>query len=119
MAYFTHPDLGLMLRHLFPDLQPGVDYIVQDDGKGPYLKEWNTTVTRPKLKASMDKFLENKTKEKFQVSHTRASQMPTLKSQVEVIMKILKTMNIDDPEFQAIDAQIQQVKTNNPYPEDN
>jgi hypothetical protein len=29
------------LQSLFPGSVPGTDYMLQDDGDGPYIKEWN------------------------------------------------------------------------------
>jgi hypothetical protein len=34
-------NIAKALQHLFPGTKPGIDYMLQDDGDGPYIKEWN------------------------------------------------------------------------------
>ena len=39
--------LAITLKYMFPDAVPMVDFIVQDDGQGAYIKEWNLTDAQP------------------------------------------------------------------------
>lgn len=33
--------IARVLQHMFPGSIPGEDYLLQDDGDGPYIKKWN------------------------------------------------------------------------------
>lgn len=35
------------IQEMYPSLEPGRDFLVRDDGKGPYLAEWNNPNPRP------------------------------------------------------------------------
>jgi hypothetical protein len=35
------------LKYLFPKSVPGVDYVLQDDGEGAYIKSWNMSAEQP------------------------------------------------------------------------
>ncbi|MBA4709595.1 XkdW family protein [Aquitalea aquatica] len=39
------------LKYLFPAAVPGVDYVLQNDGEGDYIKAWNLTATQPSAAA--------------------------------------------------------------------
>ena len=40
--------LSTTLQYMFPALVPNVDYVLQDDGAGAFIKKWtNTTITQP------------------------------------------------------------------------
>lgn len=39
--------LGIALAFLFPQADPTRDFIVQDDGEGPYIKYWDETLLGP------------------------------------------------------------------------
>lgn len=41
----------------YPDINPLVDVVLQDDGAGPYIKEWNLETPKP-TKKDLDKWAE-------------------------------------------------------------
>lgn len=43
-------NIGLVIRHLYPNADPFSDYLVQDDsdGNGPYLKHWDEAKLGPR-----------------------------------------------------------------------
>jgi hypothetical protein len=41
-------NLGLILKHLYPNADPLRDYRVQDDGAGPYIAEWDEAKLGPR-----------------------------------------------------------------------
>jgi len=41
-------NLGLILRHLYPNANPLADYRVQDDGSGPYIAHWDEAKLGPR-----------------------------------------------------------------------
>lgn len=40
-------DLDRVMKKMFPDLNAGKDFLLQDDGQGAYIVEWKTEVTKP------------------------------------------------------------------------
>lgn len=41
------PHISKALQRLFPEATPGVDFLLQDDGDGPYIREWNLAAPKP------------------------------------------------------------------------
>ncbi len=42
-------ELPVVLRHMFPDVEFGEDVLLQDDGKGPYIRRWSRVEKEPTL----------------------------------------------------------------------
>ena len=50
-------NIAQVLEYLFPDANPLLDYIVQDDGEGQFIAQWNLPDTQPtqaELEAAWD-----------------------------------------------------------------
>lgn len=41
------PHIAKALQDMFPGTIPGEDYLLQDDGDGPYIKEWRLCEPMP------------------------------------------------------------------------
>lgn len=42
-------ELPVVLRHMYPDVEFGEDVLLQDDGKGPYIRRWSRVEREPTL----------------------------------------------------------------------
>lgn len=40
-------DYCIVLRQMYPDAFPGIDYVVRDEGTGPHIVEWYLRKPRP------------------------------------------------------------------------
>lgn len=116
---FKHPKLGAAIAWQFPNLNLSKDIVIQDDGSGGYIKEWNLAQARPtdeQQNTLVQNYIASKAEETNIVIHNRRNQYPQIRDQIEVIMKYLAKTASTDADLKPILDQIQQVKDNNPLP---
>lgn len=54
--------LGTIMKHLYPDAIPLVDYTVQNDGDGEYISQWDLPTEKPSKEYLLAKSEEIETK---------------------------------------------------------
>jgi hypothetical protein len=42
-------DLDRVIKRIYPDLNAGKDFVLQDDGEGPYIAEWKVESKKPSV----------------------------------------------------------------------
>lgn len=86
-------NIAIVLEYLYPNAKPNVDYFLQDDGNGAYIKQWNLLDEKPS-----DDFLLSKEEEAvFSVLKKRRKQeilSELEKSDLKIIRSIVEGDNI-------------------------
>lgn len=110
--------LDLKLKKLFPDIDLMKDVELVDDGKGPYIKEWNYSEPQPTAKqlAAMDVSAEAASAEAIR---NRKISYPRIADQLDALLKQFKFLKDNDviqlvPEMEAIVLKHQAVKKKYP-----
>jgi hypothetical protein len=115
----THPDvhrLSQAVHLLRPSVRLGFDYsIVHDDGKLPYISEWNTGGSMP-TQAQLDEALKKVTAiDSTGYAAMRRSEYPSIEDQLDAAYKARRG---DFTEQEELDNRIQQIKDKYPKSDD-
>lgn len=94
-------NISLSIMKLFPSASPLMDFKVQDDGEGPYIKEWNLIDPQPteqELQAAWDIIKDlplQKLPEQKKIDQLEA-QLAQQNSQMTTFMEfVLSTMGVE------------------------
>ncbi len=122
-------ELDKAIGELFPQAVAGVDFVLEDDGKGPYIKEWNlkdlqgNPIPRPtqaELESAYQSYLQRRALTEYRIK--RAREYPSLGDQLDCMWKALRSMGLtSDPLKDAntpegMLARIEEVKAKYPKP---
>ena len=115
----THPDvhrLSQAVHLLHPSVRLGFDYVIEhDDGKLPYISEWNTGGEMP-TKAELDEALKKVTAiDSTGYAAMRRSEYPGIEDQLDAAYKARRG---DFTEQEELDNRIEQVKDKYPKSDD-
>ena len=115
----THPDvhrLSQAVHLLHPSVRLGFDYVIEhDDGKLPYISEWNTGGEMP-TKAELDEALKKVTAiDSTGYAAMRRSEYPSIEDQLDAAYKARRG---DFTEQEELDNRIEQVKDKYPKSDD-
>ena len=115
----THPDvhrLSQAVHLLHPSVRLGFDYVIEhDDGKLPYISEWNTGGEMP-TKAELDEALKKVTAiDSTGYAAMRRSEYPSVEDQLDAAYKARRG---DFTEQEELDNRIEQVKDKYPKSDD-
>lgn len=116
--------LFMQIKALYPDILDSEFRLQNDsDGKGDYIKEWNTDRFPKPTQADLDSMSSKAgyTQELLAIKSARVTEYPAIGDQLDAILKQLSIMSEDKtisliPELQAIISDWQKVKTENPLP---
>jgi hypothetical protein len=115
----THPDahrLSQAVHLLHPSVRLGFDYIIKhDNGKLPYISEWNTAGSMP-TQAELDDVLKKVTAiDSTGYAAMRRSEYPSIEEQLDAAYKARRG---DITEQQELDNRIEQIKNKYPKSDD-
>jgi len=115
----THPDVHRLSQavHLMrPSVRLGFDYLIQhDDGKLPYITEWNTGGSMP-TQAELDEALKKVTAiDTTGYAAMRRSEYPSIEEQLDAAYKARRG---DFTEQEELDNRIEQIKNKYPKSDD-
>ena len=115
----THPDVHRQSQavHLMrPSVRLGFDYLIQhDDGKLPYITEWNTGGSMP-TQAELDEALKKVTAiDTTGYAAMRRSEYPSIEEQLDAAYKARRG---DFTEQEELDNRIEQIKNKYPKSDD-
>lgn len=115
----THPDvhrLSQAVHLLRPSVRLGFDYIIKhDDGKLPYITEWNTGGSMP-TQAELDDALKKVTTiDSTGYAAMRRSEYPSIEDQLDAAYKARRG---DFTEQEELDNRIEQIKDKYPKSDD-
>lgn len=115
----THPDvhrLSQAVHLLHPSVRLGFDYVIEhDDGKLPYISEWNTGGEMP-TKEELDEALKKVTAiDSTGYAAMRRSEYPGIEDQLDAAYKARRG---DFTEQEELDNRIEQVKDKYPKSDD-
>ena len=115
----THPDvhrLSQAVHLLRPSVRLGFDYVIEhDDGKLPYISEWNTGGSMP-TQAELDEALKKVTAiDSTGYAAMRRSEYPSIEDQLDAAYKARRG---DFTEQEELDNRIQQIKDKYPKSDD-
>jgi hypothetical protein len=115
----THPDvhrLSQAVHLLRPSVRLGFDYVIKhDDGKLPYISEWNTGGSMP-TQAELDEALKKVTAiDSTGYAAMRRSEYPSIEEQLDAAYKARRG---DFTEQEELDNRIQQIKDKYPKSDD-
>ena len=115
----THPDvhrLSQAVHLLRPSVRLGFDYFIKhDDGKLPYISEWNTGGSMP-TQAELDEALKKVTAiDSTGYAAMRRSEYPSIEEQLDAAYKARRG---DFTEQEELDNRIQQIKDKYPKSDD-
>lgn len=115
----THPDvhrLSQAVHLLRPSVRLGFDYVIKhDDGKLPYISEWNTGGSMP-TQAELDEALKKVTTiDSTGYAAMRRSEYPSIEEQLDAAYKARRG---DFTEQEELDNRIQQIKDKYPKSDD-
>lgn len=94
-------DLYFAIKELFPQAEAERDFVLQSDGGGQYIKEWNLKdatgnpipqPTQAELEGAYQSYLQKKALTEYRVR--RAREYPSLGDQLDCIWKALKALGI-------------------------
>ena len=80
-------NISEILRLKFPQANPLSDYILQDDGQGPYICEWNISDVEKPTQEDLDVWAEELDLAYRQFLAVSARKYPTLGDQFDMIYK--------------------------------
>jgi len=115
----THPDvhrLSQAVHLLRPSVRLGFDYVIEhDDGKLPYVTEWNTGGSMP-TQAELDEALKKVTTiDSTGYAAMRRSEYPSIEDQLDAAYKARRG---DFTEQEELDNRIEQIKDKYPKSDD-
>jgi len=115
----THPDvhrLSQAVHLLRPSVRLGFDYAIQhDDGKLPYISEWNTGGSMP-TQAQLDEALRKVNAiDSTGYAAMRRSEYPSIEDQLDAAYK---ARHGDSTEQEELDKRIEQIKNKYPKSDD-
>ena len=115
----THPDIHRLSQavHLLrPSARLGFDYLIKhDDGKLPYISEWNTGGSMP-TQAELEKALKEVTAiDCTGYAAMRRSEYPSIEEQLDAAYKARRG---DMSEQEQLDSRIEQIKNKYPKSDD-
>lgn len=115
----THPDVHRLSQavHLMrPSVRLGFDYVIEhDDGKLPYISEWNTGGDMP-TQAELDEALKKVTAiDSTGYAAMRRSEYPSIEDQLDAAYKARRG---DFTEQEEVDNRIEQIKNKYPKSDD-
>ena len=122
-------ELDKAIKELFPSAEPGRDFVLQDDGAGPYIKKWNLKdqqgnpvpqPTQTEIEDAYRRYLEKKALTEYR--EKRRHEYPSIGDQLDCIWKALKGMGLTpnstlgDNTPEGILARIEEIKKKYPKP---
>lgn len=111
-----------LIESLLPDFECGRDYLVLGSTEAPELHFNNVPSALLSLSPlDLTNALQSEKKAKVMAAlkayKQRGNEMPDLKDQVEVIMKVLTKLTVNDADLAVVQAKIDKAKSDNPYPD--
>ncbi len=89
------------IKELFPEAEAERDFVLQDDGKGPYIREWNVKdvngnpvpePTQTELEQAYQRYLEKKALTEYRDKRKR--EYPAVGDQLDTLWKALRGMGL-------------------------
>ena len=102
------------IHRIYPHAQVGVDFDVQDDGRGPVITEWllpNPQPTADEIKAARSAYVMEQLSQGYR--EARLPEYPSIGDQLDALYKARQG---DPSELADIDARIREVKARHPKP---
>ena len=100
-------ELYFAIKELFPDAEAEQDFVLQDDGRGEYIKEWRLKdatgspipqPTQAELEGAYQQYLQRKALTEYRAK--RAREYPHIGDQLDAMWKALQAMGVQ-PNVQA------------------
>ncbi len=117
-------ELDGAIKTLFPNAVNGIDYVLQDDGKGPYIKRWNLPDPKPtqtELVQAEKAYVAKRTATAYKKK--RRKEYPPVEDQLDALWKALEAAGLvtEDPAQPENDprgmlAKIKAIKAKYPKP---